>query len=161
MLTDQRYDATGRMCWPSLWMEIARKIAVERSTDPRLKVASLMVPEDDTGILALGYNGGPRSLYNDPLSTSPGESGFVHAEANMLIKAPYHYPLKKHVYITHSPCHVCASLLINADVELVVYGELYRDETPIQKLAEAGVAVASLEEILTFGIKEILNKTRK
>lgn len=142
--------ADNRLTWPETWMTVATTIAGSRSLDPRLKVCALIVPEDNTGILALGYNGGARGLYNVPVSLEPGKSQFIHAEANALIKCPYHFPKKKHMYVTHSPCLDCARLIVNADVSRVVYKELYRDEAGLKLLRDAGVEVHTLPDAIAM-----------
>lgn len=139
--------APPRPTWPQTWMDVAKVIA-NRSPDPRLKVAAIVVPEDNTGILAQGYNGGPKGLYNEPLSQEPGKSGFIHAEANCLIKCPYHFPLKKHMYVTHSPCPECCRLIVNAGIARVVYDVPYRDQSGLEMLKKAGLEVMTLEETL-------------
>lgn len=139
-----------RKTWPETWMTVATTIADSRSTSPTLKVCALVVPEDNTGILALGYNGGPKGLYNEPVSLEPGKSEFIHAEANALIKCPYHFLKKKHMYVTHSPCPSCARLIVNADISRVVYGVLYRDEAGLTLLRDAGVEVYSLTEAIVM-----------
>ncbi len=138
-------DYSPRPSWPQTWMDVAHVIS-KRSPDPRLKVAAIVVPEDNTGILAQGYNGGPKGLYNAPVSTEPGKSGFIHAEANCLIKCPYHFPLKKHMYVTHSPCPECCRLIVNAGISRVVYDVPYRDLSGLDMLKQAGVEVMTLEE---------------
>jgi dCMP deaminase len=136
----------NRSPWPARWMKVARLLADECSYDPRLKVCAIMVPEDNTGILALGFNGNAKGLPNEAESPEPGQSGMIHAEANCVIKAPFHFPLKKHVYVTHSPCRQCAKLLINASVSRVVYGELYRDSSGLDLLRTVGIEVYSEAE---------------
>lgn len=124
-------------------MSVAREIA-RRSYDPRLKVGAIIVPEDNTGILALGYNGSWRGGPHEPESMEPGKSGMIHAEENALIKAPYHYPLRKHMYVTNSPCRQCAKLCINAGIVRVVYEHEYRDASPLDIMRSAGVEVLQL-----------------
>ena len=122
-------------------MRTAFLIADSRSSDPRLKVCAIIVPEDNTGILALGYNGTAKGLSNEPDSLVPGQSGMIHAEQNCLIKCPFHYPVAKHMYVTHSPCLQCARLIVNANIRRVVYGQLYRDTSGLDVLRQAGVEV--------------------
>ena len=136
-----------RITWPEMWMDVARTLA-RRSYDTRLKVCAIMVPEDNTGILALGYNGNAKGLPNEAESLEPGQSHFVHAEANCLIKAPFHFPLKKHMYVTHSTCRACAKLVINANVSRVVHGEMYRDASGLDLLRSAGIEVMSIEDAI-------------
>lgn len=109
-----------------------------------------MVPEDNTGIMAFGYNGNAKGMPNEVESLVPGQSGAIHAEQNCLIKAPFHFPLKKHMYITHSSCRACAKLLINANVSRVVYGELYRDASGLDLLRAAGIEVYSEAEAVAL-----------
>jgi len=140
----------GRSPWPTRWMNVARLLASECSYDPRLKVCAIMVPEDNTGIMAFGYNGNAKGMPNEVESLVPGQSGAIHAEQNCLIKAPFHFPLKKHMYITHSSCRACAKLLINANVSRVVYGELYRDASGLDLLRAAGIEVYSEAEAVAL-----------
>ncbi len=138
----------GRKCWHEAWMNIARGIAKDRSTDPRTKVCAIIVPEDNTGILSLGYNGRYPGGPNEPESLVPGQSGFTHAEINCLIKAPYHYPLKKIMYTTHSPCKQCAQAIACGNIHQVIYDIKYRDTSGIELLQDAGIQVVSMAELL-------------
>jgi dCMP deaminase len=138
--------AQKRVSWPETWMTVARMLATSRSYDPRLKVCAIVVPADNTGILALGYNGNYRGGPNEAESLVPGQSGMLHAEQNCLVKCPFHYPVAKHLYVTHSPCRQCAKLIINGNISRVVYGERYRDASGLDLLKSAGVEVFSVEE---------------
>lgn len=128
-------------------MDFAKSIA-RRSHDPRLHVGAIIVSEDNTSVLAIGYNGREKGGPNEVESLEPGQSGTVHAEQNALIKAPFYHPRKKHMYLTHSPCRPCAKLIINAEVARVVYAELYRDQSGIDLLRGAGIEVMSIEEAI-------------
>jgi dCMP deaminase len=130
-------------------MTVARTMAA-RSYDPRLKVGAVLVPEDNTGILAQGYNGNYKGGPNEAESLEPGQSGMIHAEVNCLIKAPFHFSLKKHLYVTHSTCRQCAKLVVNANVARVVYGELYRDASGLDLLRSVGIEVMSLGEAIAL-----------
>ena len=134
----------SRPTWPETWMKIAMSIA-ERSYDPRLQVGTVIVSEDNTSMLACGYNGNASGLPNVPESLDPGMSGFIHAEANSLVKCDFNFPKKKHMYCTHSCCRSCAKLIINAGISVFVYNSLYRDSSGIQLLKDAGITVSSLE----------------
>lgn len=125
-----------RPAWPTIWMRLARSIA-ERSVDPRLQVGCVIVSADDRQVLAVGYNGDEAGGANAPDSTDAGASGFVHAEVNALIKS--HGVCGSIVYVTHSPCVVCARALVNERVARVVYGEAYRDTRGIEILRKSGV----------------------
>lgn len=139
--------SSDRPRWPEVWMNIAREIS-RRSYDKRLQVGCVVVPEDNTAILGLGYNGNAEGLPNEAESDEPGKSGMLHAEVNSLIKCDFSFPKKKIMYVTHSPCRQCAKLIINARIARVVYGELYRDASSVEMLRSAGIEVRSLDEAL-------------
>jgi dCMP deaminase len=127
-----------RPTWTSVWMRIARVIA-ERSVDPRLKVGCVIVDAGNRSMLGLGYNGDEIGGKHAVDSLEPGQSGFVHAEINALIKTRETQGAT--VYVTHSPCVVCARALVNARVERVIYEVGYRDTRGIEILANAGITV--------------------
>jgi glycosyltransferase involved in cell wall biosynthesis len=83
-----------RPSWDFIWSSFASTIA-QRSMDPNFKVGAVIVPEDNTGVLALGYNGDHKGGPNQRVSEEPGQSGFIHAEINALIKLDYNNPKKK------------------------------------------------------------------
>ena len=117
----------SRKPWNEIWMELAHSIA-ERSTDPKHKVGCVIVSEDNTRVLALGYNGDHKGGPNARLSMEHGKSGFIHAETNALIKLDYTDTAKKVMYITHSPCYACSQQIINAGISEVYYSEEYNSE---------------------------------
>lgn len=133
-----------RPTWPETWMAIARTIAA-RSCDPRLKVGAIIVSSDNTQMLSGGYNGNYAGGPNEHESPEPGQSGFIHAEINALIKLDFNFSKKKHMYLTHSPCRMCAKCIINAGIAQVIYGEEYRDPSGVQLLHSAKVIAVSLE----------------
>lgn len=141
------FDTSTRTSWPETWMITAKAIAC-RSYDPRLRVGAIIVPEDNTQILGLGYNGNFRGGPNVPDSEEPGQSGFIHAEVNALVKFDYNFPKKKHMYVTHSPCVMCSKLIINAEISRVVYEIEYRDTTGLDVMRSAGIEVLNLEDAI-------------
>lgn len=120
----------------------------ERSYEPRLKVAAIVVSSDNTQMLSIGYNGNYRGGPHFHESTEPGKSGFIHAEVNALVKCDFNFAKPKHMYITHSPCRDCAKLIINAEIARVVYSIPYRDTSGIELLRSAGIEVLSIEEAI-------------
>lgn len=131
--------------WDDIWMTFADSIA-QRSIDPRRKVGAVIVSENNSQVLALGYNGDYKGGPNAVLSSKPGESGCIHAEINALLKLDYNYPGKKRMYVTTMPCYLCASACINAGIDEVIYRDGYRDETGINILKAAGVIVRPFKE---------------
>ena len=136
-----------RPSWPETWMSIARTIAL-RSYDQRLKVGAIIVSEDNSRMLSVGYNGNYKGGPNLHESTEPGQSGFIHAEVNALVKCDYNFHKKKHMYLTHSPCRSCAKLIVNADIASVIYEIPYRDTSGLEILSSVGIEVFSLENAI-------------
>lgn len=139
-------------------MAIARTIAA-RSCDPRLKVGAIVVSSDNTQMLSGGYNGNYAGGPNEHESPEPGQSGFIHAEINALIKLDFNFSKEKHMYLTHSPCRMCAKCIINVGITCVTYGEAYRDPSGVELLTGAGVIARSIEEAVK--IAERLRHERK
>lgn len=138
----------ARPTWDEIWMTLAIHIS-DKSRDPRLKVGSVIVTEDNTSVLAIGYNGDEQGGTNKPDSLEPGKSGFIHAEANALIKMNFGDHRSKKMYLTHSPCVVCARMIINAGIKEVYYCESYRDTSGVQILLNSGVHVKKIEDCQT------------
>lgn len=132
-----------RPTWDSVWMDVAKTIA-QRSPDPNNKVAAIVVTDDNTQLLSLGYNGDHAGGTNVRESDEPGESGFIHAEVNALIKLDYNNPKRKVMYVTLSPCKMCAKSIVNAGITEVVFSELYRDAIGIKILESAGIRVRKI-----------------
>jgi len=121
-------------------MDFAYSIS-RRSVDPRHQVGAVVVTDDNTQVLAVGYNGNYMGGPNEVESLSPGESGMIHAEINALLKMDYNNPKNKIMYVTLSPCRMCAKAIVNAGVSTVVYSEEYRDVSSIEILKKAGIEV--------------------
>ena len=129
-----------RPSWPTVWMEFAHAIS-RRSYDPRFQVGAIVVTEDNTQVLSVGYNGNYAGGPNEVESREPGHSGMIHAEINALLKMDYNNPKKKSLYVTLSPCKMCAKAMINAGIDKVVYDKEYRDLSGIKILEDAGIEV--------------------
>jgi len=130
----------GRPTWDDVWMSTA-KILSKRSYDPRNQVGTIVVSKDNTQVLAVGYNGNHSGGPNEVESLEPGHSGFIHAEINALLKLDYNNPKSKIMYLTLSPCRMCAKAIINSCIEEVVYDKAYRDTSGLEILKSSGVAV--------------------
>ena len=127
-----------RPSWDSGWANVAREIS-RRSYDPRYQVGAIVVTSDNTQVLSVGYNGNYAGGPNEVESEDPGQSGFIHAEINCLLKMDYNNPKKKVMYLTLSPCRMCAKAIVNAGISELVYLDSYRDETGLRILEEAGI----------------------
>ena len=132
-----------RPTWDQVWESVAHKIA-ERSVDSRLKVGAIVVTEDNTQVLAVGYNGNYAGGPNESESECPGHSGLIHAEINALLKLDYNNPKSKKIYVTHFPCRMCAKAIVNSGIETVLYSQVYRDMTAEDIFKDAGVSVKKI-----------------
>ena len=128
----------GRPEWDEIWMGFAHSIA-RRSYDPRHQVGAVVVSEKNTQVLAIGYNGNYSGGPNEVESFEPGNSGMIHAEINALLKCDYNSTGKKIMYVTLSPCRMCAKAIVNAGISEVVFLEKYRDTSGLDILKESGV----------------------
>ena len=133
-------NSADRPSWDDVWMSCSKVISA-RSYDPRHQVGTVIVTEDNTQMLAVGdkgdYSGGP----NEVESEAPGESGLIHAEINALLKLDYNNPKKKKMYVTLSPCRMCAKAIVNSGIDEVIYDEEYRDTSGLDVLKSAGILV--------------------
>jgi len=133
------------------------ELASTRSTCIRRHVGAVLVR--DKHILSTGYNGAPTGMPHCTPETclrlrtgvKPGERHElcrgVHAEQNAIIQCALHGVSSRGatLYVTHSPCTICAKMLINAGISRVVIARPYPDEEGIRMLREAGIRVDFLE----------------
>jgi len=141
-------NLSNRPSWSSIWMDMAKSIA-RRSYDETLKVGAIIVAEDNSQVLSVGYNGNYKGGPNRRESDEPGQSFLIHAEENALIKCDYNFHKKKHMYVTHSCCKMCSKLVINAGITRVIYGEEYRDTSGINLMRSVGIEVMSIEDAIS------------
>ena len=134
-------DSSHRPNWNQVWMEFAHIIS-RRSYDPRHQVGAFVVSSDNTQVLAIGYNGNYKGGPNAAESLNPGQSGMIHAEINALLKMDYNNPKDKILYVTLSPCRMCAKAIVNAGIKKVYYDEEYRDTSSLEILRGSGVEVS-------------------
>jgi len=132
------------------FLKIASVVA-ERSTCRRHHVGAVAVK--DKHILATGYNGAPAGLQDclelgclrDELKIPSGTRHEVcrgiHAEQNVIIQASLHGVSLEGatVYVTHTPCVLCAKMLANAKIERFVTFGKYADDVFVELFKEAGI----------------------
>jgi dCMP deaminase len=128
-----------------VYMRMAEDLA-KRSTCGRLQVGTVVTDAALENVLAIGYNGNARGLPNRCDSTVPGQCGCIHSEVNALIKAPGAIK-DKVVFVTNSPCVMCAKLVINSGVTHVFYRQAYRDPSGVELLVTAGVVPVHYHEL--------------
>jgi len=127
-----------RPSWDNIWINFTDLIS-QRSINPLFKVGAVIVTDDNTQVLSVGYNGDYRGGPNLIESSEPGKSGLIHAEVNALIKMHYNNPKKKKMYINLSPCIDCAKLILNAQIKEIIYKDEYRDLSGLTLLIKNGV----------------------
>ncbi len=132
------------------FLKIASVVA-ERSTCRRHHVGAVAVK--DKHILATGYNGAPAGLKDclelgclrDELKIPSGTRHEVcrgiHAEQNVIIQASLHGVSLEGatVYVTHTPCVLCAKMLANAKIRRFVTFGRYADDVFTDLFKEAGI----------------------
>ncbi len=141
-----------RPSWDEYFMRLAYLVST-RATCTRRKVGAVIVKE--RRVLATGYNGPPKGLAHcdvtgcirEELNIPSGERHELcrglHAEQNAIIQAAVHGVSIKGatIYVTNHPCVVCAKMIINAEIEEIVYAEGYPDDLAKLMLIESGIKV--------------------
>jgi dCMP deaminase len=131
-----------------VYMRLAEELA-RRSTCRRRSVGAVITSADLTRVLGVGYNGGAKGINNECLTPGgPGDPclSCIHAETNAVVKAGS-VEAGKWAFITHSPCVLCATLLINSNVAHVLYRREYRDLSGIDLLHRAGIDARPYNEL--------------
>ncbi len=132
------------------FLKVASVVA-ERSTCRRHHVGAVAVK--DKHILATGYNGAPAGLKDclelgclrDELGIPSGTRQEIcrgiHAEQNVIIQASLHGVSLEGatIYATHSPCILCAKMLVNAKIKRFVTFGSYADDSFLGLFREAGI----------------------
>ena len=132
------------------FLKIASVVA-ERSTCRRHHVGAVAVKNKH--ILATGYNGAAAGLKDclelgclrDEMNIPSGERHEIcrgiHAEQNVIVQASLHGVSLEGstIYCTHTPCVLCAKMLINAKIARFVSFARYNDNSFIDLFQEAGI----------------------
>ena len=132
------------------FLKIASVVA-ERSTCRRHHVGAVAVR--DKHILATGYNGAAAGLKDclelgclrDEMNIESGTRHeicrAIHAEQNVIIQAALHGVSLEGatIYVTHSPCVLCAKMLVNARIKRFVTFGTYSDDSFKDLFQESGI----------------------
>ena len=146
-----------RPSWDEYFMKVALLVA-ERSTCLRRRVGAVLVK--DRQILATGYNGAPRGITHcdvvgclrEKLKVPSGQRHEIcrglHAEQNVILQAAWHGVSVRDsiIYITNSPCSICAKMLINAGIREIVVLDEYPDKMALEFLKESGIKIRKIKE---------------
>ncbi len=125
----------------------------ERATCLRHHMGAVAVK--DKHILTTGYNGAPAGqkdclelgCLRDELGIPSGERveicRAIHAEQNVIIQAALHGVSLEGstIYCTHTPCVLCAKMLVNAKIKRFVSFSKYNDDEFVDLFREAGIEV--------------------
>ncbi|KPJ60671.1 MAG: cytidine deaminase [Latescibacteria bacterium DG_63] len=155
-MSDPR-ESHERLPWDEYFMKIAFLVA-ERSTCRRHHVGAVVVR--NKRILTTGYNGAASGVKDclelgclrDERGITSGEKHEVcraiHAEQNAVIQAGLHGISIQGatLYCTHTPCILCAKILVNARIDKIIACGTYPDEDALRLLREAGVQFELLEK---------------
>jgi len=134
------------------FLKIASVVA-ERATCRRHHMGAVAVKNKH--ILATGYNGAPAGqkdclelgCLRDEQGIPSGERHEVcrgiHAEQNVIIQAGLHGVSLEGstIYCTHTPCVLCAKMLVNAKIKRFVSFGKYNDDVFIDLFRDAGIEV--------------------
>jgi len=138
------------------FLKIASVVA-ERSTCRRHHMGAIAVR--DKHILSTGYNGAAAGLKDclelgclrDELGIKSGTRQeicrAIHAEQNAIIQAALHGVSLEGatMYCTHTPCVLCAKMMVNARIKRSVSFGKYIDDEFIKLFEEAGIEVDILD----------------
>ncbi len=108
----------------------------------RKQVGALIVK--NRMIISDGYNGTPTGFENFCEDDEGATKWYVlHAEANAILKVASSTQSCEGatLYITLSPCRECSKLIHQSGIKRVVYQKAYKDNSGLQFLQRAGVAI--------------------
>jgi dCMP deaminase len=134
------------------FLKVASVVA-ERSTCRRHHMGAVAVKNKH--ILTTGYNGAPaggkdclelgclRDEMNIESGTMQETCRAIHAEQNVIIQAGLHGVSLEGstVYCTHTPCVLCAKMLVNSKIARFVSFGKYNDDRFIELFRDAGIEV--------------------
>lgn len=156
VLRDLNYTPYKRPTWDEYFMKMAY-LAAERSTCIRHHVGAVIVKNNH--IISSGYNGAAAGVKDctelgclrDQMGIASGTRHeicrAIHAEQNAIIQAALHGAGTEGaaIYCTHSPCIICAKMVVNAKIKKFVTSKHYPDKAFEELFKEAGVEFKTVE----------------
>jgi dCMP deaminase len=156
----------SRPSWDEYFIKLAWLVA-ERSTCIRHHVGAVIIR--DKRVLTTGYNGAAtgtqdclslgclRNALNIPSGQRHEICRAIHAEQNAILQGGYHGINIKDsfLYCTHSPCVLCAKIIVNAGIKKVVMDIKYLDNAFTELFLEARVDFFTLQ-LRNFSISRLL-----
>ncbi len=130
------------------------KAIADLSTSSTLKVGAIALHWQFQKIASFGYNGSYTGAPINPItgteeeSIEPGQSGFIHAEVNMIAKFRENNPEDYIIILTHSPCNMCSKILINAGFKHIYWIEEYRETEHLKRFTELNIRNGNIENLI-------------
>jgi len=124
------------------------------SNSSTTKVGCMALRKDFSKIASFGYNGSYSGAKDNPEtgteedSLVPGESGFIHAEVNMIAKFKEYDPEKYIILLTLSPCKMCTKILVNAGFKHIYWMDEYRDMDHLQIFNQCKITNGKIEDLI-------------
>ena len=148
--------ASKRPNYDEYFMSMAY-LAASRSTCLRRRVGAVLVKNKH--VLATGYNGPPKGMKHcdetgclrKDLAIPSGERHEIcrglHAEQNAIIQASvFGISIDESIiYVTDTPCVVCAKMLINAGVKEIIYAGDYPDDLAREMIKESRMKIRKFD----------------
>jgi dCMP deaminase len=146
----------NRPSWDEYFMKAAFLVS-QRSSCLRRKVGAVLIKNKQ--ILATGYNGAPsgikhceqtgclRAKLNIPSGQRHEICRGLHAEQNVILQAARHGVSSQEgvLYVTNTPCSICAKMIINAGIKEVIVADSYPDKIALQFLKQAKIKLRKYE----------------
>jgi dCMP deaminase len=150
IISGLNYEPYIRPNWTEYFMKMAY-LAAERSTCLRHHVGAVIVKNNK--VISTGYNGAAAGIKDctelgclrDQLDIASGTRHeicrAIHAEQNAIIQASLTGTTTEGatIYCTHSPCIICAKMVVNAKIKKFVTSKYYPDKQYEDLFKEAGV----------------------
>lgn len=124
------------------------------SNSSTTKVGCMALRKDFSKIASFGYNGSYSGAgINDVTGTEedslvPGESGFIHAEVNMIAKFKEYDPENYIILLTLSPCLMCTKILVNAGFKHVYWIDDYRDTAHLEIFDQCKITYGNISNLI-------------
>ena len=124
------------------------KLVAARSTCIRRAVGAI-ITDKEGHVLSTGYNGVPRDFdhcIDNPCAGASQEPGnttlcmAVHAEQNALLQCG-DLSRAHTIYCSCTPCFVCAKMIANTNIEVIICEQGYADKRGLMVLLERGLTV--------------------
>ena len=134
------------------FVDMLQKISTLSNASTK-KVACMALHRKFTKIASFGYNGSYMGAPINELtgteeeSLVPGESGFIHAEVNMIAKFREFDPENYVILLTLSPCKMCTKILVNSGFKFVYWIEDYREQSHLNIFDESGISYGNIEQL--------------